>query len=108
MDRDAKQTMVEQHIGKLKAETGQLKDSSSASSQQATMTSRQDAGEQTVTPYDVSGALDVQGHVLAIDYTKLQREFGTQSITTDVLSRFKQVTGHEPHSFMRRGHFHSH
>lgn len=102
-EKDSKQTLVKQRITKLKTEIATLNDSLTPSIQEDA-----DAGEQKVTPYDVNGALDAQGNVLAIDYTKLQREFGTQSITTDLLERFKQVTGCEPHTFMRRAHFHSH
>lgn len=41
-------------------------------------------------------------------YDKLIKEFGVQPITPDLLDRFKQVTGHEPHVWLKRGIFFAH
>ncbi|KAF2758984.1 tryptophanyl-tRNA synthetase [Pseudovirgaria hyperparasitica] len=62
---------------------------------------------QDVNPWSVSGAV-VDGKIQAIDYNNLVDSFGTQLITGDLLQRFKDVTGHEPHIYMRRGLFFSH
>lgn len=62
--------------------------------------------EQVITPWDVEGAV-VDGQAQAIDYEKLISQFGTRAITPEFLVRFKQVTGHEPHPFLKRGVFFS-
>lgn len=40
-----------------------------------------------------------------IDYTKLIKDFGCHPIDEALLERFEQVTGHEPHIFLKRGNF---
>lgn len=62
--------------------------------------------EQVVTPWEVEGAV-VDGENQGIDYDKLVKQFGTKHITQDTLTRFKEVTGHEPHPFLKRGIFFS-
>ncbi len=63
--------------------------------------------EQDVNPWSVSGEV-VNGVALAIDYDKLISQFGTRRVDTALLERFKRVTGHEPHKYMRRGIVFSH
>lgn len=55
--------------------------------------------EPTVTPWEVSGK---------IDYDKLINKFGSQPIPPSLLERFQVLTGHAPHTFLRRGIFFSH
>jgi tryptophanyl-tRNA synthetase len=55
-------------------------------------------GEFTVTPWEVKGE---------IDYDKLIREFGTTSITDELIDRIAKVTG-DVHPFLRRNIFFSH
>lgn len=62
--------------------------------------------EQKVTPWEVEGAV-VDGQAQGIDYDKLITQFGTKKISEETLQRFKEVTGHEPHHFMRKGMFFS-
>ena len=62
--------------------------------------------EQKVTPWEVEGAV-VDGEAQVIDYDKLIKQFGTRKIDNDTLQRFKDVTGHEPHPFLKRGVFFS-
>ncbi|GME71983.1 unnamed protein product [Ambrosiozyma monospora] len=62
--------------------------------------------EQKVTPWEVEGAV-VDGQSQGIDYEKLIKQFGTKPINQETLTRFKEVTGHEPHHFMRKGMFFS-
>ncbi|GMG19293.1 unnamed protein product [Ambrosiozyma monospora] len=62
--------------------------------------------EQKVTPWEVEGAV-VDGEAQGIDYEKLIKQFGTKPINQETLTRFKEVTGHEPHHFMRKGMFFS-
>lgn len=64
------------------------------------------AAEQKVTPWEVEGAV-VDGESQGIDYNKLIEQFGTKKVTEETLERFKQVTGHEPHPFLKRGVFFS-
>ncbi|CAO1614665.1 unnamed protein product [Sympodiomycopsis kandeliae] len=66
------------------------------------------SAEQTITPWDVSGATGADGTVAAIDYNKLIEQFGTRHIGEDLLKRFETVTGHKPHPLLRRGSFFSH
>lgn len=61
---------------------------------------------QKVTPWQVEGAV-VDGVAQGINYTNLLKQFGTQPVTPETLSRFEQVTGHVPHRFLRRGVFFS-
>lgn len=63
--------------------------------------------EQVVTPWEVEAAVDENGQSQGIDYNKLIESFGTRKITPDTLERFKQVTGEEPHPFLKRGAFFS-
>lgn len=65
-----------------------------------------DLNEQKVTPWEVEGAV-VGGETQAIDYDKLIKQFGTRKITDETLDRFRAVTGHEPHAFLKRGVFFS-
>lgn len=62
--------------------------------------------EQKVTPWEVEGAV-VDGQAQDIDYDKLIQQFGTKKITEETLARFKEVTGQEPHPFLKRGVFFS-
>jgi tryptophanyl-tRNA synthetase len=48
------------------------------------------------------------GQELGINYDKLIEQFGTRRIDEELLKRFKEVTGHEPHRLLRRGMFFSH
>ena len=54
--------------------------------------------EFVVTPWNVEGD---------IDYEKLTKQFGTQKISPEILSKIKQITG-EDHFMLRRGIFFSH
>lgn len=63
--------------------------------------------EQIVTPWEVEGAVDENGLSQGIDYNKLIESFGTRKITDEMLLRFKEVTGEEPHPFLKRGVFFS-
>ncbi|RLV94770.1 Tryptophan--tRNA ligase cytoplasmic [Spathaspora sp. JA1] len=62
--------------------------------------------EQKITPWEVEGAV-VDGKAQSIDYDKLIQQFGTKGINQDTLNRFKEVTGQEPHPFLKRGVFFS-
>ncbi|CUM49828.1 Tryptophan--tRNA ligase, cytoplasmic [Debaryomyces fabryi] len=62
--------------------------------------------DQKITPWEVEGAV-VDGKAQDIDYEKLIKQFGTRPITPETLQRFKEVTGHEPHPFLKRGVFFS-
>ena len=53
----------------------------------------------TVTPWEVSGA---------IDYDKLIKKLGTTKITPELKERFKKDFGSELHSMLRRDFFYSH
>jgi len=64
--------------------------------------------EQVVTPWEVAGRITETGEQLGINYEKLISNFGTRAIDAGLLARFKEVTGHEPHIFLRRGMFFSH
>lgn len=57
---------------------------------------------QDINPWSVSGEVDADGKVKAIDYTKLTSEFGTTLIDDALLERWERVTGTKPHRFMRR------
>ena len=54
--------------------------------------------EFVVTPWNVEGD---------IDYEKLIKQFGTQKISPEILSKIKKITG-EDHFMLRRGIFFSH
>lgn len=43
-----------------------------------------------------------------IDYDKLINEFGTESITDELLNKFTKITGYSPHIFLKRKLFFSH
>jgi len=43
-----------------------------------------------------------------VNYMKLVEEFGTDLIDDDLISRFRSVTGKEPHPWIKRGIFFSH
>ncbi|KAJ1373954.1 tRNA synthetases class I (W and Y) [Parelaphostrongylus tenuis] len=62
-----------------------------------------DENEDLVTPWDVS-ALSATG----VDYDKLIVKFGCRKIESDLLERFKNVTGRELHPMLRRGLFFAH
>lgn len=64
--------------------------------------------EQKVTPWQVVGSVAEDGQELGINYDKLIEQFGTRRIDEELLKRFKEVTGHEPHRLLRRGMFFSH
>eukprot|EP00184_Porphyridium_aerugineum_P004173 CAMPEP_0184697516 /NCGR_PEP_ID=MMETSP0313-20130426/4461_1 /TAXON_ID=2792 /ORGANISM="Porphyridium aerugineum, Strain SAG 1380-2" /LENGTH=424 /DNA_ID=CAMNT_0027156325 /DNA_START=47 /DNA_END=1321 /DNA_ORIENTATION=+ len=57
------------------------------------------AGDATVTPWEVKGL---------VDYDKLVRDFGSQKITPELVARFEKITGQRAHPFLRRGIFFSH
>lgn len=61
-----------------------------------------DTHTQTITPWNVELK---NGQ---IDLNKLINEFGVEPITQELLDRFKQVTGHEPHIWLKRGIFFAH
>ncbi|ODV97046.1 hypothetical protein PACTADRAFT_1629 [Pachysolen tannophilus NRRL Y-2460] len=61
---------------------------------------------QKITPWEVEGAV-VNGKLQGIDYQKLVEQFGTKLITLETMKRFKEVTGREPHHFMKKGLFFS-
>jgi tryptophanyl-tRNA synthetase len=52
-----------------------------------------------VTPWDVKGN---------VDYDKLVREFGVSKIDHALVERIKNITGKEPHYFLKRGIFFAH
>jgi tryptophanyl-tRNA synthetase len=64
--------------------------------------------EQKVTPWQVVGSVADDGKELGINYDKLIEQFGTRRIDEELLNRFKEVTGHEPHRLLRRRMFFSH
>ncbi|KIM30163.1 hypothetical protein M408DRAFT_328254 [Serendipita vermifera MAFF 305830] len=64
--------------------------------------------EQIVTPWDVAGEVTETGEQLGINYDKLISQFGTRPIDAELLARFTEVTGHQPHILLRRGMFFSH
>ena len=66
------------------------------------------AVEQKITPWQVVGSVAEDGQELGINYDKLIEQFGTRRIDEELLKRFKEVTGHEPHRLLRRGMFFSH
>lgn len=68
---------------------------------------QQTTAEQKVTPWEVEGAVDENGKAQGIDYTKLIASFGTKAITPETLTRFTEITGEEPHPFLKRGVFFS-
>jgi len=66
------------------------------------------AQEQKIDPYTVSGGVDDEGNVKAIDYEALRQRFDTPALTEEHLARFERVTGKPPHRLMRRKLFFSH
>lgn len=64
------------------------------------------SAEQKVTPWEVEGAV-VNGQAQSIDYDKLIAQFGTRAIGESTMKRFKEVTGRDPHHFMKKGVFFS-
>lgn len=62
-----------------------------------------DAGEQVVTPWEVSGGADGK-----IDYNKLVAQFGCQKIDEALVARIERVTGMPAHPFLKRGIFFAH
>ena len=58
--------------------------------------------EQNVNPWNVTGEVDEEGNVKAIDYNRLVNEFGTGLIDEALLERLQRLTGHKPHRFLRR------
>lgn len=62
--------------------------------------------EQKVTPWEVEGAV-VDGEAQGINYDKLITQFGTKKISEETMQRFREVTGQEPHHFMKKGMFFS-
>ena len=55
-----------------------------------------------LTPWTATGKLTNE------KYDKLIKEFGVEPITPELLDRFKQVTGQEPHVWLKRGIFFAH
>ena len=64
--------------------------------------------QQQIDPYNVAGEVDEHGNVKAIDYDRLQQDFGVQPLTEAHLKRFEEVTGQPAHRLMRRKLFFSH
>ena len=62
-----------------------------------------EAGEQVVTPWDVSGGADGK-----IDYNKLVAQFGCQNINAALIERIERLTGVPAHPFLKRGIFFAH
>ncbi|KAL0227472.1 hypothetical protein RCL1_003616 [Eukaryota sp. TZLM3-RCL] len=60
-----------------------------------------ESSAQVITPWDVD-AVD------GVDYEKLLRDFGCSPISSELIERFRTVTGREPHTWLRRGMFFSH
>lgn len=58
--------------------------------------------EQIVTPWEASCGSK------GFDYQRLVEKFGVQPIDQAMLDRFEKVTGHEPHIWLKRGHFFAH
>lgn len=58
---------------------------------------------QEVTPWTVGSSGDK-----GIDYDKLIRDFGSDAITPELLTRMEKLTGRKPHRWLRRGLFFSH
>lgn len=69
---------------------------------------KQAAQEQLIDPYNVSGGIDEEGNIKAIDYEALRLRFDTPALTEEHLARFERVTGKPPHRLMRRKLFFSH
>ncbi|KAG7722366.1 hypothetical protein KL949_000580 [Ogataea haglerorum] len=65
-----------------------------------------ESAEQKITPWEVEGAV-IDGQAVGIDYEKLIKQFGTKPITKETLERFQQVTGYEPHHYLKKGLFFS-
>lgn len=63
------------------------------------MSSEPATGEHIVTPWTVEGD---------VNYEKLVKEFGCQTIDEKLLERMERLTGKRPHRFLRRGIFFSH
>eukprot|EP00242_Pyramimonas_sp_CCMP2087_P012249 CAMPEP_0198214162 /NCGR_PEP_ID=MMETSP1445-20131203/38403_1 /TAXON_ID=36898 /ORGANISM="Pyramimonas sp., Strain CCMP2087" /LENGTH=436 /DNA_ID=CAMNT_0043889213 /DNA_START=1 /DNA_END=1308 /DNA_ORIENTATION=+ len=59
--------------------------------------------EQQVTPWDVNAGADGK-----IDYEKLIKKFGCQSITPELIERVERLTGMPAHPLLRRGVFFAH
>lgn len=59
--------------------------------------------EDVVDPWNVQSSSDK-----GVDYDKLVVRFGVSKIDEPTLERFRQVTGVEPHHFIKRGIFFSH
>jgi len=68
-----------------------------------TATNGTTAGEQVVTPWDVSGGADGK-----IDYGKLVAQFGCQEIDQSLIDRIERLTGVPAHPFLKRGVFFAH
>jgi tryptophanyl-tRNA synthetase len=66
------------------------------------------AKEQEINPWSVEAATDEQGNVVSFDYEAISRKWNTSLIDGKLLQRFKEVTGKEPHRWLRRGLFFSH
>ena len=69
---------------------------------ESTETPSATAHEQNVNPWSVTGEVGSDGKVKPINYNKLSEQFGTKIIDNDLLERFKRVTGHQLHQFLRR------
>jgi len=57
---------------------------------------------QTITPWSTECSTN------GFDYNEMIKKFGVQPINNELLVRFKQVTGHEPHYWLKRGIFFAH
>jgi len=58
--------------------------------------------KQIVTPWETKCGKD------GFDYDRMIKKFGCQKLGPELLKRFKEVTGHKPHMWMKRGIFFAH
>src|SRR5438105_8079976 len=63
----------------------------------------EDSTQTTVTAWEVKGNVSADNL-----YERLIKEFGCEKIDSALLERFRKVTGHEPHKWLRRGIFFAH
>ena len=58
--------------------------------------------KQNVNPWSVTGDVDKDGNVKAINYNRLVNDFGTELVDEAIMERLERVTGHKPHRYLRR------
>lgn len=71
-----------------------------------TIEGRKEDSDQIITPWKVQGST-INNESQSIDYDRLIKDFGTSPITIETLNKFKEITKHEPHIFLKRGIFFS-